>query len=510
MPKTKKKSEPAYRLHPAMSILPVPTPEEWAAIIDNVKKLGQRGNIEVVGREIVFGANDWGACKELKIAPRITQVKPPEEVVEYIVRRNIPPQSLTFLDRCCIAVLGKAEFQRITKKAMIEGGKKGGKAKGKARAQESRPFEGPRWFEHAAKIVGITKNPRAISTLDGIKEDAPDVFEWVRARKIVNINDAKALREEVPKASDRADIMKRVAKEEVDIIPAIHDLKRKHHIESLPKGLLKGKLYEIIIGDMEEKGMEMPEGIAHLCYADIEYGPPRCNEMAAKAARIASRILLPGGVFCMIGGHVRFETLAQIVSTESKGELKGIAIGFYHYPNASHGLADHANLVQRVDADYCMFFSRGPQLKRAISSLVYRADNKVKKPHIRWEKNLKATTDLVEAAVGKGAVVVDLCCGSATTGEAAMRLGGRFIGIELNPKTADIAARRLTQVEAELMKGIEAKSAKETEAAIKRAAKKPFQPFEAVPEIRQVRPERPPIYCIVKDGLLVVRHRRAA
>jgi hypothetical protein len=510
MPSTKKKSEPAYRLHPAMSILPLPTPEEWAAILDNVRKLGQKGHIEVVGRDIVFGANEWRACKELKIAPRITQVKPPEEVVEYIVRRNVPPQSLTFLDRCCIAVLGKAEFQRITKKAMVEGGSKGGKAKGKARAPDARPFEGPRWFEHAAKIVGVN-NARAISTLDGIRAAASDVFEWVRGRKIEKLNDAKTLQRDVPKASDRADIMKRVAKEEVDIIPAIHDLVRKTYIASLPKGVFAGKRYKILVGDMEEQAASLQDGFCHLAYADIEYGPPRCYEMAAKAARIASRILLPGGVFCMIGGHVHFETLAQIVSTESKGELKGIAIGFYHYPNASHGLADHANLVQRVDADYCMFFSRGPQLKRAISSLVYRADNKVKKPHIPWEKNLKATTDLVEAAVGKAAVVVDLCCGSATTGEAAMRLDGWFTGIEMNPKTADIAARRLTKVEAELMVGIKAKAAKETEAAIKRAAKKPVQqPFEVVPEIREVRPERPPVYCIVKDGLLVVRHRKAA
>lgn len=44
-----------------------------------------------------------------------------------------------------------------------------------------------------------------------------------------------------------------------------------------------------------------------------------------------------------------------------------------------------------------------------------------------------------------GAIVLDPFCGSGSTGVACKQLGIPFIGIELDPKWADIARRRLSE-----------------------------------------------------------------
>jgi DNA modification methylase len=52
-----------------------------------------------------------------------------------------------------------------------------------------------------------------------------------------------------------------------------------------------------------------------------------------------------------------------------------------------------------------------------------------------------------KAKIPAGVVVLDPYCGSGTTGVACIRTGRRFIGIELDPKYADIARRRCAEAE---------------------------------------------------------------
>lgn len=49
----------------------------------------------------------------------------------------------------------------------------------------------------------------------------------------------------------------------------------------------------------------------------------------------------------------------------------------------------------------------------------------------------------IEASVPIEGIVLDLCCGSGTTGVAAIQTGRRFIGIEIDEKYAAIARRRI-------------------------------------------------------------------
>ena len=64
------------------------------------------------------------------------------------------------------------------------------------------------------------------------------------------------------------------------------------------------------------------------------------------------------------------------------------------------------------------------------------------KPNGTWE--------IVEPCLALGShdgdLVLDPFLGSGTTGEAALKMGRRFVGVELNPEYVEIARRRLSGI----------------------------------------------------------------
>lgn len=64
------------------------------------------------------------------------------------------------------------------------------------------------------------------------------------------------------------------------------------------------------------------------------------------------------------------------------------------------------------------------------------------------QKPLPLMLELVELFTDPGDVILDPFCGSGTTGVACLRLGRRFIGIEMNEAYVDVARERLRAEEA--------------------------------------------------------------
>lgn len=63
------------------------------------------------------------------------------------------------------------------------------------------------------------------------------------------------------------------------------------------------------------------------------------------------------------------------------------------------------------------------------------------------EKPEDLLIDLIEPTVTAGDVVLDPFLGSGTTGSAAVSIGRKFIGIEIEPKYFDIACERITNAQ---------------------------------------------------------------
>lgn len=99
------------------------------------------------------------------------------------------------------------------------------------------------------------------------------------------------------------------------------------------------------------------------------------------------------------------------------------------------------------DTEYMIWASNGPQRADYAPFLpgVFEHAAPADRVHIT-EKPLALMVDLMEFA-GPGEIVLDPFAGSGTTGAAALLTGRKFVGIELKPDIAEIARRRLANVE---------------------------------------------------------------
>lgn len=89
------------------------------------------------------------------------------------------------------------------------------------------------------------------------------------------------------------------------------------------------------------------------------------------------------------------------------------------------------------------WFGSGWEPNRWIGQTPNKVNNgRVAEAH-PFEKPLAPLETLVRCLTEPGSVVIDPFMGSGTTGVASMKHGRRFIGIEINPKYFDIAARRI-------------------------------------------------------------------
>jgi DNA modification methylase len=63
-----------------------------------------------------------------------------------------------------------------------------------------------------------------------------------------------------------------------------------------------------------------------------------------------------------------------------------------------------------------------------------------------WQQAEDEAAELVKRFSNPGDLVVDPFVGSATTGAAALRLGRRFLGCDVDPAALEVAAKRLAAV----------------------------------------------------------------
>jgi site-specific DNA-methyltransferase (adenine-specific) len=102
----------------------------------------------------------------------------------------------------------------------------------------------------------------------------------------------------------------------------------------------------------------------------------------------------------------------------------------------------------RARYELILFFEKG---KRRLSDL--GVADIIEVPRIRGGYPAEKPVEVAEVLIGQssqpGEVVVDPFMGSGSVGVAAVRLGRRFLGNDLNPEAVDIAARRLREAGAQ-------------------------------------------------------------
>lgn len=263
------------------------------------------------------------------------------------------------------------------------------------------------------------------------------MFDAVRARKLVILPDARDLAQALPTVKARAKVLAlRKKHPTLPVARLVADVMRSERAP-LPVTASKGANWAVYEGPMDREGRRILDESIDLCVADIVYGHV---EMAAEVAKLSKRVLVKGGVLALIAGDEVLDAMNAVAE-----HLTPIAVGAYYL--RGNTTKRWPGPVQRIDSLPVMFFGKGKA--RPIAHLAFVSEQK-EKTWFGWQKNLDATLDLVGSVVEPGARVLDPCCGSATTGEAALRHGCEFIGIDVDQKAVRTSRARLNEVEREL------------------------------------------------------------
>ncbi len=426
------------RPHPALAVLPPLTQSELDVGVERVRLYGQTTVIEVLASgEIVAGIEEYEACRAAKVTPKLTKVAEPPDVVEYVLRRL--PRSLTSLDRAVIAVLAEETWKTLGRERMRQGGENSGKRRSGSNVPTLASVEPTRWYEHAARITGTTAG--AIRRLAQLRRTAPDVFDAVRARKLVVLADARDLAANLSTPKARAKALRLKAKH--PRLPfsrlVAHVMRGERPPVARSETTDHGDRWTVFEGDLAEQGKRVADSSIDLVTADIIYGS---TEMAEAVAKLARRVLAPGGYLAMIAGH---EVVGAINALAK--HLEPVAIGAYLMPG--NGNAKWSAPVTRFDSLPVLMFAKPGRRPRPLAHLAFTSNHKDETWH-GWSKNVAAMQDMIASCVSPGARVLDPCCGGGSSAEAALRHGCHWIGIDVDRKATFATRRRLAGVEREL------------------------------------------------------------
>ena len=121
----------------------------------------------------------------------------------------------------------------------------------------------------------------------------------------------------------------------------------------------------------------------------------------------------------------------------------------FHWPCAVVPKVRQAKLVPGlyVQAGYhpLLWFTKNKRRTKVSVSDTIESERGNKITEHPWAQCLKEARYYIEKLSRKGSLIVDPFLGSGTTGVAALQLGRRFTGIEINPETARKAEARINR-----------------------------------------------------------------
>lgn len=180
------------KAHPIADVWPMMSEDKLAELADDVRKNGQLVPVWLYEGKILDGRNRWAACKIAGVEPK-TKEYTGDEPTAFAVSLNDRRRHMNKGSLAAVAAELEPFFAADAKKRQRQ---HGGTAPGKPKSLQEKVPEviekkgkpAPQAREQAAKSVGV--NDRYVSDAKKVKEEAPEVFERLKAGKIT-LQDAK-------------------------------------------------------------------------------------------------------------------------------------------------------------------------------------------------------------------------------------------------------------------------------------------------------------------------------
>jgi site-specific DNA-methyltransferase (adenine-specific) len=246
------------------------------------------------------------------------------------------------------------------------------------------------------------------------------------------------------------DIWKKVSSGKVKVDKGYNQVKRFQRIKEAEisvktslKSLSASEIFDLQFGDMKSLGENIADNSIDLIFTDPPYNGASLS-LYGDLAKLAERVLKPGGSLITYVGHYAIFKINDLIQANS--EL------VYHWLI----IVRHSGSKSRIHARHIWPYYKPllwyfkPTIDGKITIYQDVADlvesKAVSKDSHQWEQSTIEAEHMIKPLTVEGNIVLDPFMGSGTTGEAALKLKRRFIGIEIDKEHYSRTKQRLSKL----------------------------------------------------------------
>jgi 16S rRNA G966 N2-methylase RsmD len=209
-----------------------------------------------------------------------------------------------------------------------------------------------------------------------------------------------------------------------------------HTGTTLSKGDTEGERWQLLLGDFRERLADVPDGSVDAIVTDPPY-PKEYLGLWDDLGREASRLLTRGGVLLARCGHLFLPDVLDMLREH-------LPWGWLYIEPLPGSNVRFQGRKIAVAAQPWIAFSNGPWPSGRLN---WHPDLLEPSPRTKsryvWEQKPTIAAELTATFVAPGGLVLDPFAGSGAYGEAALAVGCRWLGVELDPKGHRLASERL-------------------------------------------------------------------
>lgn len=194
------------------------------------------------------------------------------------------------------------------------------------------------------------------------------------------------------------------------------------------------ELVTILTGDFAELGAQVEDNSVDLIFTDPPYDDASAP-MYGDLAKLAQRVLKPGGSLITYVGHNALPVVLGLMTPHLR----------FWWPLAVHHNGGHRRLLGKwvfVHWKPLLWFVKDGRRDNEFVSDYVESAPPDKLLH-DWQQDTSEAAYYIEHLTSPGELVLDPFCGSGTTLLAALSLGRRSVGIEIDAERAQVAKGRI-------------------------------------------------------------------